>query len=64
MFGTSTIPYSAIKEVAVLGFGDFSVVVVIVCSLLLAVMIINHIVHTAGGEHSEFGIDEDDAPDI
>ncbi len=65
MISTSTESlYNGLSLVGGLAFTDMGKIVIAVCGLLLCVMIINRIVHTAGGDHVDFGIDDDDQPDI
>jgi len=61
---TSSNPFVGLGTVATAAFGDISVGVIIICAILLGVMILNHVIHAAGGEHVDFGIDDDDRPDL
>lgn len=61
---TSSNPFLGLSTVAGSAFADVSIAITIICAMLLGVMIINRIVETAGGEHVDFGIDDDDRPDL
>lgn len=41
-------------------FGDFSPAALLICALLFTVMIAGVLVKVAGGEHVDFGLDDDE----
>jgi len=60
IFATSTNPVGVVASIASSVMGDWSAPIIMICGILFAVMIIGILVKSAGGEHTDFGLDDDE----